>query len=234
MTDKVTIVNGKLEGNDVRIMLDSGSSVLLIDKDYLPKQCILSGQMPQLQTADGHKLAVMGTVKAQLQLEQFSTNHEFLVTNRLITPVILGINVLSKHKARLDYSTDPVSIHVGGLDVNGRGGASYATPSYMYVASTAGGENDEAEETAVPKFGEEVKYDVPPAPAELRDLVKKFEVLFSTVPGSTIVAYHTIPTADHPPVRVPPRRVPAHYRTEVERQLTDMLDRNIIRVNSSP
>ena len=30
MTDKVTIVNGKLEENDVRIMLDSGSSVSLI------------------------------------------------------------------------------------------------------------------------------------------------------------------------------------------------------------
>ena len=30
MTDKVTIVNGKLKGNDVRIMLDSGSSVSLI------------------------------------------------------------------------------------------------------------------------------------------------------------------------------------------------------------
>ena len=53
-----------------------------------------------------------------------------------------------------------------------------------------------------------MEYDIPPAPAELRDLVKRFEVLFSTVPGSTTVAHHTIPTADHPPVRVPPRRVP--------------------------
>ena len=59
MTDKVTIVNGKLEGNDVRLMLDSGSSVSLIDKGSVPKQCIMSGQIPQLQTADGHKLTVM-------------------------------------------------------------------------------------------------------------------------------------------------------------------------------
>ena len=81
MTDVVTIVNGKLEGNDVRIMLDSGFSVSLIDKGSVPKQCIVSGQMPQLQTADEHKLTVMGTVKAQLQLEQFSTEHGFLVTN---------------------------------------------------------------------------------------------------------------------------------------------------------
>ena len=90
------------------------------------------------------------------------------------------------------------------------------------------------EEIASPNFGDEVEYGISPAPAELRYLVKRFEVLFSTVPGSTTVAHHTIPTADHPPVRVPPRRVPAHYRTEVERQLTEMLDRNILRVSSSP
>ena len=104
----------------------------------------------------------------------------------------------------------------------------------MYVASTAGGENDEVEEIAIPNFGDEVEYDIPLAPVELRDLVKRFEVQFSTVPGSTAVAHHTIPTADHSPVRVPPRRVPAHYRTEVERQLTEMMDYNIVRVSSSP
>ena len=143
--------------------------------------------MPLLQTADGHRLTVIGTIQAQLQLEQFSTKHEFLVTNSLIAPVILGIHVdfLSKHKVRLDYSTDPVSIHIGGLAVpsnkSARGDATNATPSCMYVGSTAGGESDEAEEIAVPKFGEEVEYDIPPAPAELRDLVKRFEVLFRTL-----------------------------------------------------
>ena len=133
-------------------MLDSGSSVSLIDKGSVPKQCIVSGQMPQLQTAD---VTVMGTVKAHLQLEQFSTEHGFLVINSLITPVILGIDFLSKHKVRLDYSTDPVSIHVGGLAVtSGRGSSSNATPSYMYVASTASGENDEVEEIAIANFGD--------------------------------------------------------------------------------
>eukprot|EP00731_Ephydatia_muelleri_P006112 Em0003g360a len=164
MTDKVTIVNGKLEGNDVRIMLDSGSSVSLIDKGSVPKQCIVSGQMPQLQTADGHKLTVMGTVKANLQLEQFSTEHGFLVTNSLITPVILGIDFLSKHKVRLDYSRD----------------------LYMYVASTAGGENDEVEEIAIPNLGDEVEYVFSPAPAELRDLVKSTCAGTVTVPELTL------------------------------------------------
>ena len=59
----------------------------------------------------------------------------------------------------------------------------------MYVASTASGENDEVEEIAIPNFGEEVEYNIPSAPAVLKDLVKRFgvHVLFSTVPGSTTV-----------------------------------------------
>eukprot|EP00731_Ephydatia_muelleri_P035282 Em0111g7a len=170
-----------------------------------------------------------------------STSRQFLKPQEYITAAMTDKVTIINGKLegndtfypRLDYSTDPVSIHVGAV-TSGRGSSSNATPSYMYVASTAGGENDEVEEIAIPNFGDEVEYDIPPAPAELRDLVKRFEVLFSTVPGSTTVAHHTIPTADHPPVRVPPRRVPAHYRTEVERQLTEMLDRNIIRVSSSP
>ena len=109
---------------------------------------------------------------------------------------------------------------------SGRGGASNATPSYMYmyVAPTAGGQNDEVEEIAMPKFGEEVEYDIAPAPAELRDLVvKKFEVLFSTVPGSTKVAYDTMPTSTQ-----------ESTSSLQDSSSAEMLDCNIIRVSSSP
>ena len=102
----------------------------------------------------------------------------------------------------------------------------------MYVASTAGGENDEVEEIAIPNFGEEVEYDIPPAPCSRakREKVWGTCTIFNSTWINDSIAHHTIPTADHPPVRVPPRRVPAHYRTEVERQLTEMLDRNIIKL----
>ena len=76
-------------------MLDSGSSVSLIDKASLPTMCSLSRKIPQLQSADGHtcRHCVIETVQIQIQLGHFSTRHEFLVTNRQITPVILGIEI---------------------------------------------------------------------------------------------------------------------------------------------
>ena len=49
----------------------------------------------------------------------------------------------------------------------------------------------------------------------------------------TQAACHFIPTTGNP-VRVPPWRVPAHYRQEVERQIAAMLKQGIIRESSSP
>ena len=52
-------------------------------------------------------------------------------------------------------------------------------------------------------------------------------------PGSTTVSEHFIPTSGTP-VRVPPRRIPANYRLEVEKQIQTMLKEGIIEESSSP
>ena len=44
--------------------------------------------------------------------------------------------------------------------------------------------------------------------------MEKYHQLFCTRPGYTENAWHYIPTAGNP-VKVPPRRIPAHYRAEV-------------------
>ena len=102
-----------------------------------------------------------------------------------------------------------------------------------YAVSTRS-DPEGVDECAVSRFGEAPSYDIPSCPAELQAVVDVYRQLFSTVPGSTDLAHHTIPTASNPPVHVPLRRIPAQYREEIERQLQEMLDRNIIRVSSSP
>ena len=64
-------------------------------------------------------------------------------------------------------------------------------------------------------------------------VVKEHYDLFQTTPGVTEAAQHFIPTTGHP-VKVPPRRIPAHYRDEVEKQIEAMLEQGIIEESSSP
>ena len=45
------------------------------------------------------------------------------------------------------------------------------------------------------RFGEAPSYDIPSCPAELQAVVEEYRQLFSTVPGFTDLAHHTIPTA---------------------------------------
>ena len=58
-------------------------------------------------------------------------------------------------------------------------------------------------------------------------------MLFKTLLGRTTAAHHYIPT-NGSPTRVPPRRIPVHYKDEVQNQLQVMLEQGIIEESNSP
>ena len=68
---------------------------------------------------------------------------------------------------------------------------------------------------------------------QLEGIVNDFKGIFCTTPGKTNDAYHYIYASSNP-IRVPPRHVPAHYRTEVMQQLKTILDQGIIVHSKGP
>ena len=64
-------------------------------------------------------------------------------------------------------------------------------------------------------------------------VMQKYHNLFCTKPGYAENAWHYIPTVGNS-IKVPPRRIPAHYPTEVSRQIQTMLEEGIIRRSKSP
>ena len=90
------------------------------------------------------------------------------------------------------------------------------------------------DECAVPKYDNSPSLELPdcPVPA-LRSVGVEYQDLFCTIPEVTKEAYHFIPTTGNP-VRVPPRRIPAHYREEVDRQIHMMLEQGVVEESSSP
>ena len=104
----------------------------------------------------------------------------------------------------------------------------------LAVAALDNVDVDTIDNCLVPEFREKEKFELPDSKySVLRNLLHKYKALFSTIPGRTDQAYHYISTTG-PPVRVPPRRIPVHFREEIEQQLQTMLELGIIEKSNSP
>ena len=89
------------------------------------------------------------------------------------------------------------------------------------------------DEFAVPLLKKEETYDPSITSSEFQEVLVEYKSVFSTNPGNTSLMQHSIPTSGCHPARVPPRRIPAHYRVEVEKQLNDMIEQGIISRSTS-
>ena len=149
--------------------------------------------------------------------------HNFIVVNSLVTPVILGTDFLQKHGLTLDFTADPVTVYQSGNELSDAEQvqlvweAECATKKKRYAAAVLEDRTaDVVDECAIPRFGGPVTHDFPKCEVNtFTSVIKEYKDLFRTTPGSTTAAQHYIPTSGSP-TRVPPRRIPAHYREEVE------------------
>jgi len=82
---------------------------------------------------------------------------------------------------------------------------------------------------AIPDFGTPTTtYELPVnCGGDFKQLVEEHKTLFGIVPGQTTLDCHYIPTKGLP-IRVPPQRIPGHYRQEVIRQIELMLTQGVI------
>ena len=185
-----------------------------------------------------------------MRIGQQSVSHEFVVVNNLVTPAILGVDFLQRHKLVLDFATSHVSITPNmrkpppKLEGNGDDQvaflvvmASECQPKTKMCAAAAIDDTtawDAIDECAIPQFGGSPHFEFPECPRpSLAPIVEEYKDLFRTQPGMMSAALHYILTKGSP-IRVPPRRIPTHYREEVERQIQDMLSLGIIEESSSP
>ena len=170
--------------------------------------------------------------------------HNFIVVDKLITAVILGVDFMQKHGLVLDFSHTPVQVVYNSK--KGKVKMSDGLSTFLPITQRANSkihsavaavsqDEDVVDECAIPKFGNLMaSFDLPECPRpELRNVVDEFKALFRTLPGKTDNADHYIPTTG-PPVRVPLRRIPEQYRPEVEEQIKSMLQQGIIEESSSP
>ena len=105
---QATTVKGELSGKAVDVMLDSGSSVSLVQsstltgmKDVVGVQCARS---LRLVTASGDQLPILRHIRTHVKLGEYNVMHDFVVVDSLVTPVILGIDFLQQNGLVLDFT----------------------------------------------------------------------------------------------------------------------------------
>ena len=235
---------GMIGGCKVEMMLDSGSSISLIQESIAAALPMEHKMMPsglKLVSASGDNIPMLGCMTLPLCISELQTTHPLLVVQSLIAPVILGLDFLQKHQVVLDFSFHPIKFsspthkpdysenieHV--LDTARR-----VTDKVCAVNVLTDTTEDTIDNCAVPLFGEKpLQYDIPVCNASAFAPLINHKYLFRTCPGKTTMAEHFIPTTGTP-VKIPPRRIPANYHTKVEHQIQTMLQEGIIEECSSP
>ena len=174
--------------------------------------------------------------------------HKFVVVEKLVSPVILGVDFLHDNRLVLDFAKTPVTVRHANRKLTQKPKhdtvinevlavhreAAKLRAKACVVATVESPGSDTVEECAVPDFQKPTSFEFPECPSsDLMSVVEEHRELFRTTPGVTDAAHHFIPTAGTP-VRVPPRRIPAHYREEIDKQITTMLAQGIIKESSSP
>ena len=190
-------------------------------------------------TAAGDPLPIITHIVALVQIEQLKVTHDFVVVHNLVAPAILGIDFLHCHEFILNFTSDPVTVrHLpqgrNPVELKSIFKTVGKTQCKPYEIAAIEDREPDIDECAVPQLGHPVTIELPECPQpSLAPVVHKYEHLFRTVPGSMSVANHYILTSG-PPAHVPPRRIPVHYREEIQQQIQTMLRQGIIEESSSP
>ena len=98
------ILTGELAGKIMEMMIDSGSAVSLVMKqevDTLKQDKLFNVPVPKLRlvTALGEPMLIIGCIQAPVRISHLEITNQFLVMERLVTPVILGVDSLQQHKS---------------------------------------------------------------------------------------------------------------------------------------
>ena len=187
-------------------------------------------------------------MKAPVELGELKVMHKFVVVENLVASAILGVNFLHENRLMLDFSSSLVTVCQTKAsflpDPQAVLAINQIRPIYettcasrariCAVSAIEEAPADIVDECAVPLYGQPTHIELPECPrCVLQKVAQEYQHLFRTTPGVTDAAQHFIPTTGRP-VKIPPRRIPAHYQSEVERQIVEMLAQGIIEESSSP
>ncbi|GFV40128.1 retrovirus-related Pol polyprotein from transposon 412 [Trichonephila clavipes] len=244
------------------MIIDTGANVSIIRNDLaqkLKEKLIWTPPRVVLQTVTGEKIDIHGKLKVNIKFGDTTYQHAVYVAD-IADPFILGLDFLKEHGFTLDFNKNELrSIHeeVNIFKIE------HGTESIRQVTTNENITIPPRTEIIVPGYiGNDVSFNsgligsaenkanglliastlvdlsrktIPKSSAER--LFQEFEDVFSRNSsdiGHTTVTQHRIDTADHPPIKQHPRRLPFAKQEKVGTLLREMQENDIIEPSSSP
>lgn len=227
-TTRAAYAQGKLNNRPACMLLDSGLSCSVVDKDFVTATDIKPLGPMKLTNADGRGLRTIGQTTMQVTLHDITCPQTFVVAESLSAPAILGCDFLTRHELVLDlgkgtfHDRDPLKN--GQLSLRRHDNCMLVLDDQCPQAMPFRNETDGQRKL-------DMSSDYHPS---LGPILKEHESLFSTQLGKTDTTKHIIDTGEAQPVKVLSRTVPFHYKEQVHTQLQEMERDGIIRPSSSP
>ncbi|GFU71982.1 retrovirus-related Pol polyprotein from transposon 412 [Trichonephila clavipes] len=227
------------------MIIDTGANVSIIRNDLaqkLKEKLIWTPPRVVLQTVTGEKIDIHGKLKVKIKFGDATYQHAVYVAD-IADPFILGLDFLKEHGFTLDFNKNELrSIHeeVTIFKIEHR------SESIRQVTANENITIPPRTEIIVPGYiGNDVSFNsglIGSAEnkanglliaSTLVDLPEKLSRNSSDI-GHTTVTQHRIDTADHPPIKQHPRRLPFAKQEEVGTLLREMQENDIIEPSSSP
>ncbi|GFU25503.1 hypothetical protein TNCV_3621031 [Trichonephila clavipes] len=201
------------------------------------KERNLSGPRPACATdRDGEKIDIHGKLKVKIQFGDTTYQHAVYVAD-IADPFILGLDFLKEHGFTLDFNKNELrSIHeeVTIFKIEHRTESIRQSSNVCLQKFELALSNSPQQLT--PDLLENAELS-PEQKSSAERLFQEFEDVFSRNSsdiGHTTVTQHRIDTADHPPIKQHPRRLPFAKQEEVGTLLREMQENDIIEPSSSP
>ncbi|GFV77256.1 hypothetical protein TNCV_444861 [Trichonephila clavipes] len=185
---------------------------------------------------DGEKIDIHGKLKVKIRFGDTTYQHAVYVAD-IADPFILGLDFLKEHGFTLDFNKNELrSIHkeVTIFKIKHRTESIRQSSNVCLQKFELALSNSPQQLT--PDLLENVELS-PEQKSSAERLFQEFEDVFSRNSsdiGHTTVTQHRIDTADHPPIKQHPRRLPFAKQEEVGTLLREMQENDIIEPSSSP
>ncbi|GFS52646.1 retrovirus-related Pol polyprotein from transposon 412 [Trichonephila clavipes] len=194
---------------------------------------------------DGEKIDIHGKLKVKIRFGDTTYQHAVYVAD-IADPFILGLDFLKEHGFTLDFNKNELrSIHEEVTifkikhrteSIRQKGEVLATCSPVTCVCKSSSLLLSNSPQQLTPDLLENVELS-PEQKSSAERLFQEFEDVFSRNSsdiGHTTVTQHRIDTADHPPIKQHPRRLPFAKQEEVGTLLREMQENDIIEPSSSP